>query len=127
MSTLLGIALLTAGPVLGAIGALALGATRTWQAVAGAIIGEGVSWLLGRAWSAHAAERATARALATARTETGASFLAGGAAARPTNVVIRATGLPWRDHLVTLAVFSGFAVLVGALVATVWQRVVPGY
>jgi len=83
--------------------------------------------VLGRAWSTRAAERAIARALTAARIEGGASFPATGADARPRNVVIRATGLTWHDHLVALVVFSAFAALVGALVATVWRIVVPGH
>ena len=127
MSRLLGIGLLSAGPVLGALCAIALGATRTWPVIIGAVLGEGVAIVLGRAWSEFAAARTMRRALDATRARSGgAPVAAGGAAARPTNVVIRATGLTWRDHLAMLAGFARFAGLVGALIALGWRAVAAG-
>jgi hypothetical protein len=128
MSTLVGIGLLVGGPVIGALSAIALGATATWQIMTGAILGQGLAVVVGRAWSEYAAARTTRRALEATRRPAGDTPLAvGGGAARPTNVVIRATGLTWRDHLGTLAVFSGFAALIGVVVAWLWRIVAAGH
>jgi hypothetical protein len=128
MSPFLGIGFVAGGPVVGALCAIALGATATWQIIVGGMLGQGVAVVLGRAWSEYAAARTMRRALDITRRPGGDPPLAAGAiAARPTNVVIRATGLTWRDHLVTLALFSGFALLVAGLVAFVWRTVAGGH
>jgi hypothetical protein len=124
MSTLAGIGFLAGGPVLGAVCAIALGATQSWQVVIGAVLGQGVAVVLGRAWSESAAARTMRRALAATRNPRADTAVTGGdEATGPTNVVIRATGLTWRDHAVTAAVFSGFAMLVGGLMAALWRIV----
>jgi hypothetical protein len=127
MATLLGIGFLAGGPVVGALCAIALGATGAWQVIMGAVLGQGVAIALGRAWSEFAAARTMQRALDATRARSGgAPVAAGGAAARPTNVVIRAAGLTWRDHLAMLAGFAGFAGLLGALIALGWRAVAAG-
>ena len=54
-STVIGI--FVTGPLLGALAALLLGYSRPWQLILGAVLGEGVAWLVGRAWSEHAVAR----------------------------------------------------------------------
>jgi len=127
MATLLGIGILVGGPALGALGALALGATRSWQVMLAAVLGQGIVVAISRVWSQYVTAQVTRRALAVAAGRAGAPPGPGdGAAARPTNVVIRATGLTWRDHVVTVAVLASCAVVVGICVATVWRKVVVG-
>ena len=125
MSTLLGILFFAGGPVLGAVLAIALGGTRAWQVIVGAVLGQGGALVAARVWSEYVAARAMRRALQS--THRGPNDSPGGATlpGRPSNVVIRATGLTWRDHLVTLSASAGFAVLVGSLVATTC-RIVSG-
>ena len=127
MSTFLGIGLLAGGPVVGALCAIALGATGIAHIIIGAVLGQGVAAVVGRAWSEYAAAQTMRRALGATRASGGeATVAASGAAARPMNVVIQATGLTWRDHLVTIAAFAGFAGLVGALIALGWRTVAGG-
>ena len=121
MSFLLG------GPVVGALCAIALGATGSTQIILGAVLGEGVAVVLMRVWSDYAVARATRRALDAARRPTRDAPVTTRGDARPTNVFIRATGLTWRDHVVTVAAFGGFAVVVGAVVALAWRTVGPGH
>jgi hypothetical protein len=97
MSTVTGIGIFVGGPLLGALSALLLGFAKPWQVILGAVLGEGIAWMVIRAWSEHASAR---------------TLRSGG-------VVIRATGLGWQDHLVTATVLVGFAVLIGGLVALV--------
>jgi len=127
MSTLLTIGVLAGGPVVGAVCSIALGATATWQIIVGGMLGQGVAVAVGRAWSGYAAARTMRRALDASRRPGDPSLASGAVAAGPTNVVIRATGLTWRDHLLTLAVFSLFAALVASLVAFVWRTVTGGH
>ena len=95
MSTLTGVSIFVGGPLLGALLALLLGHSRAWQLMVGAVLGEAVAWVVGRAWS----EYAVARTL------------------RSGGMVMRATGLGWQDHLLTATILIGLAILVGGLVA----------
>jgi hypothetical protein len=104
MSVSTGIGIFVGGPLLGALLALLLGYSRPWQLILAAVLGEGVAWLVGRAWSEHAVAR---------------TLRSGGA-------VIRATGLGWQDHLLTASVLVGLAVLVGGLVALARRLLSPG-
>lgn len=106
MSTLLGLGIFVGGPVLGARCAIALGYTRLWQIVIGALGGAAVADLVVRAWSNHAATQA----LRSGRDV----------------VVAGANGLGWRNHVLTFTIVACFAALVGGAVALLRRSLVAG-
>jgi hypothetical protein len=126
MPTFVAISIIASGPFLGALSAIALGYNLTWQVLIGALIGQAIAVGVGRVASEVAAARTMRRALDAARSGRSASVVIGSGSARPDNVVIRATGLTWRHHATTVAVFTAFALLAGWLVAILRGIVVAG-
>jgi len=106
MSNLPLIAMLVGGPVLGAVGAILQGYTRPWQVILGAILGEAIGSVVARAWSEHVA----------------AELMRSGRDA----VIVRATGLTWEDHLITIAIAIAFSSLMAGVVMLIRRLVFPG-
>lgn len=125
-STLLGLSVFVGGPALGALCAIALGYTRLWQIVIGALIGAAVADVAIREWSNHVAERLMHDALDSAGVGREAVTRSPGDLARPSRVIVRATGLGWRDPVVTTTVLITFAAIVGSVVALV-RRIIVAY
>jgi len=106
MSTLLGLSPFVAGPALGALSAIALGYTRLWHIILGALAGAAVADVVVRVWSNYAATQALRSGRDVA--------------------VARATGLGWHTRMLALTILAGFAALIGATVALVRHLLVDG-